>query len=384
MYGAYITTYLNKDLLSRIINENTTCVNLFVDVRSVAPAFFKEQQLKLVINDETNIDLYVRKTLLNFLKFVDFHIQLIAFELQRTPRIFFFSDIGQSEYHKQIDKSYKENRGSPIILTEEEYIRSKQLVNGLLEAFGNLISFIPGIFYLHLHYMESDFLPYYILKNFSFSKNEVFIIVSRDKDLAQCLALYPETSYQFFLDHKGQKTLLDAKSVVSYHFKVNTDKMYPPQLIALGLAIAGDNADNIIGIKQIGYKRFLSIIDHIESQNNIQWSLDNMQNLEYLLSSDVKKPTIKNLIEKIRQNRDLIEKNLKLVDFNIISSNLASSVVHQIHQSLKYNKILNENLIKQYVKQIKEVTDQSVYPYFIVQYLKFLAEKFKKGGSIEE
>jgi len=384
MYGAYITTYLNKDLLSRIINENTTCVNLFVDVRSVAPAFFKEQQLKLVINDETNIDLYVRKTLLNFLKFVDFHIQLIAFELQRTPRIFFFSDIGQSEYHKQIDKSYKENRGSPIILTEEEYIRSKQLVNGLLEAFGNLISFIPGIFYLHLHYMESDFLPYYILKNFSFSKNEVFIIVSRDKDLAQCLALYPETSYQFFLDHKGQKTLLDAKSVVSYHFKVNTDKMYPPQLIALGLAIAGDNADNIIGIKQIGYKRFLSIIDHIESQNNIQWSLDNMQNLEYLLSSDVKKPTIKNLIEKIRQNRDLIEKNLKLVDFNIISSSLASSVVHQIHQSLKYNKILNENLIKQYVKQIKEVTDQSVYPYFIVQYLKFLAEKFKKGGSIEE
>jgi len=384
MYGAYITTYLNKDLLSRIINENTACVNLFVDVRSVAPAFFKEQQLKLVINDETNIDLYVRKTLLNFLKFVDFHIQLIAFELQRTPRIFFFSDIGQSEYHKQIDKSYKENRGSPIILTEEEYIRSKQLVNGLLEAFGNLISFIPGIFYLHLHYMESDFLPYYILKNFSFSKNEVFIIVSRDKDLAQCLALYPETSYQFFLDHKGQKTLLDAKSVVSYHFKVNTDKMYPPQLIALGLAIAGDNADNIIGIKQIGYKRFLSIIDHVESQNNIQWSLDNMQNLEYLLSSDVKKPTIKNLIEKIRQNRDLIEKNLKLVDFNIISSNLASSVVHQIHQSLKYNKILNENLIKQYVKQIKEVTDQSVYPYFIVQYLKFLAEKFKKGGSIEE
>ena len=384
MYGAYITTYLNKDLLSRIINENTACVNLFVDVRSVAPAFFKEQQLKLVINDETNIDLYVRKTLLNFLKFVDFHIQLIAFELQRTPRIFFFSDIGQSEYHKQIDKSYKENRGSPIILTEEEYIRSKQLVNGLLEAFGNLISFIPGIFYLHLHYMESDFLPYYILKNFSFSKNEVFIIVSRDKDLAQCLALYPETSYQFFLDHKGQKTLLDAKSVVSYHFKVNTDKMYPPQLIALGLAIAGDNADNVIGVKQIGYKRFLSIIDHVESQNNIQWSLDNMQNLEYLLSSDVKKPTIKNLIEKIRQNRDLIEKNLKLVDFNIISSNLASSVVHQIHQSLKYNKILNENLIKQYVKQIKEVTDQSVYPYFIVQYLKFLAEKFKKGGSIEE
>jgi len=374
MNSAFITTYLNDDILNQIKTDKDQYINIFLDVRSLVPAFFNENVLKLIVNDQESMTLYIRKSIYNFFKYLDFHYHLCLEKHGLTPRFFFFSDSGESTFHKQIDKEYKSNRKqSFIILTEEEYYRSKQMVNGLLQTLANAFSFIPGVFYIHLNYLESDFVPYYILQNFNFNpENEIFIVKSRDKDLGQCLSIYPEKSFQVFRDSKRGLMILNHKQVISFHFlKTLEETNQPSQLVPLYLSIAGDSSDNVIGIKGIGYKKLHSLIE----EGNIQdWSLDNFENLEKLLSIKPTKKSNQTTLSKIQSNIDLVRKNLKLTDFKYLSDNLNAEFVIRINQCFKKEYELTKESIKQYAQQLKEVIDDNVYFYHLMTYLYGLLE----------
>jgi len=369
MNSAYITTYLNREILETIKHKDDIYINIFIDVRSLVPAFFNENVLKLVINDQESMELYVRKSIFNFFKYLDYHYHLCLEQFHLTPRFFFFSDSGESLFHKNIDKEYKANRKhSFIVLTEEEYYRSKQLVNGLLQTLANAFSFIPGVFYIHLNYLETDFIPYYILMNFNFDPNyELFIIKSRDKDLGQCLAIYPEKTFQVFRDSKRGLIALNHKQVITFHFlKTLDESKQPSQLVPLYLSIAGDSSDNVIGVKGIGYRKLYSLI---EEANDCNWSLDNFENLQMLLDIEPTKKANQTTLSKIQSNKDLVQKNLKLTDFKYLSENLNAEFVSKIHQCFKNQYELTKDSIKQYAKQLKEILDDNVYFYHLMSYL---------------
>jgi len=373
MSSAYIVTYMNEDQLQSIY-DNQKAINYFVDIRSVCPNFFDEKTMKFVVNDQESLELYIKKSLFNFMKYVDYHIGL-AIKYKLVPRFFFFSDVGESVFHKQINKDYKANRTqSFVILTEEEYKRSKMLVNGLLEAFGKILDYIPGCYHIHLHYLETDFIPYYVISKFAFQDNEIFVIKSRDKDLAQCLSLKPY-SYQLLMDRKQGKVLLDRQSVIEFHFNKQLKQgNLPPQLTSLFLAIAGDSSDNVIGVKGIGYKKVYSLLNSV----SIKWELDNFVNLHRLIAYDdslLEKKQDKTTLKLIKEHKDHIIQNLKLVDFKYLTDNLPSQFIQEINKELK--KILelkiDSTYIKQFVQEMKDYFGPDVYFYHIVKYLDSLS-----------
>ena len=357
MKAPFIITHFNRDLIKKVQKDHHKYINFFIDVRSVVPMFFDDKLTKLIINDASSMDIYIRSTLYNFFSYVDRHLYY-AMDQKLVPRFFFFSDQGESTYHKKIDKDYKANRShSFTVLSEEEYLRSKQLINGILMMFSRFISEIPGIYYIHLDYLESDFIPYYILSNYNFGRNDINIIKSRDKDLAQCLSLKPDT-YQYFIDRQG-KVILSDKDAINYHFKVKDDIHLPSNLVSLILAIAGDSADNVIGIKGIGYKKIVDFLYHCN--DIIDWSLDNFENLNKILDLDenqFSKKTHKTILSKLKENKDLIEKNLKLTDFKYLCENLP------LHHKLKIDQIIKRSdyplledfkHVSNFMNQLKEV-----------------------------
>ena len=371
MSSAYIITYVDEKFLSQF-KDKTKFVNFFIDIRSVCPQFFNDKLLKLIINDPESLDLFLRKSLFNFFKYIDYHMG-ISLKYGLTPRFFFFSDTGESQYHKQIDKDYKSNRRfASTILTEEEYIRSKQMVNGFIESFGKYVSNIPGIFHIHLHYFESDFMPYFIMTNYNFSQDELFIIKSRDKDLAQCLSLYPNV-YQLFLDTKQGKVYLSNFEAIEFHFnKKKESGILPAHLIPLFLSIAGDSSDNVIGIKGLGYKKVYSLLVNSNIHN---WSFDNFVNLTKLVEMDesiLNKKTDKTTLRLVREHTDIIRKNLRLTDFKILCDNLPSHIIETINKSFRHNKYFDSTNYKDFVAECKQLFDENTYFYNIVNYLKNL------------
>ena len=351
MVAAYIITYLNDEHVERIA-QRKDFLNLYIDVRSVTPNFFDEKQMKMIINDPESMEVYIVQSIYNFLKFVNYHISL-AFKFNLWPRFFFFCDIGESVFHKQINKDYKANRGSPIILSEDEYKRAKNLVNGFLQSIKRYFMEVPFLYYIFLEFIETDFIPYYIMKKFNFTDKDVHVIMSRDKDLAQCLDVRDD-AYQFFLDSRSGKTLLSEDDAVKFHFKTDIEGL-KPRWIPLILSIAGDASDNVIGIKGIGYKRAVKILDEYKDilENN------NFKNVDLICENQdkVSKSTQK-LVKSIEENRDLVVTNLKLTDFDYLVENLPSIHVEKINKILKHK--WDKRDFNDFISQINEVANTTV------------------------
>jgi 5'-3' exonuclease len=89
------------------------------------------------------------------------------------------------------------------------------------------------------------------------------------------------------------------------------------------MSIIGDSGDNVIGVNGIGSKRIYDIIDDLVKEVG---GIDNLRNnvindKSIFVPSLVETPNkyLKNIIEK-EESEKLVSKNLKLVDFEIISN----------------------------------------------------------------
>jgi len=368
MNAAFISLYADESMIQQF--EGRPYINYFIDVRSACPSFYDESMMKFIVNDESSCYLYLAKSLYNLLKYVDYHIGL-TLKYKSTPRFFFFSDTGVSQFHLQIDKDYKANRKhASVILTESEYKRSKQLQNALLLSFKRIITQVPGCFYIHLGYVETDFIPYYILSNFNFSDDEAFIIKSNDKDLAQVLSL--KTSiYQLLRHRKFGKVLLPSDKAIPFHMlkSLTETTKQPAHLIPIYLSIAGDSSDNIQGIRGVGYKTLHSLLETIDYH---EWTNDNFENLNILLNKA--KPKTKRsekILQLIQDNLGLVEKNLRLTDFKYMSEHISSTIVSDIHKAFKVTYKLSESDIRNFVSFVKQLTNNdNAYFYNIVQLMK--------------
>jgi hypothetical protein len=154
---------------------------------------------------------------------------------------------------------------------------------------------------INLEEYESDLVPHLILSNNMIDTNDntLCIILSSDKDLlqtcylgniVQCVNRYNEKDRQYTIN------IYNNENAIGYFHKSFERGLIDSKYIPLILSLSGDKSDNIDGIKGVGYAKAYNLI------------------IKHKLPNDIGPGTI--LPEIINEYRDLIIRNLNLIDFN--------------------------------------------------------------------
>lgn len=271
-YNLYVKSNIKYELVYNILNtQNKTDILFHIDLQSVCKGLYNKNNIFNEINYYVNnnkpsnqlVDEY--RDYLNLLhkKFKKFN-----------PKFITFYDDGQNSQNLSIQSSYKSGRSSlaDIIDNDEELYLFKQLKKRYFTEIETRCSIKNhGVVY-YLKEYESDLIPYYVIKNNLYKSNEpttLNVVISNDKDLLQCCQFINTIQFtnRFMPSQTGNKRLLiecwDDINAIEYIYKKFKRGALTSKYISLILAIAGDKADGINGLKGIGNKKAIDLImDH--------------------------------------------------------------------------------------------------------------------------
>ncbi|MDR2735926.1 MAG: hypothetical protein LBB20_03810 [Puniceicoccales bacterium] len=259
---------------------------------------------------------------IGFIKIVE---KLKKTESPNAIAIFF--DSAGPNYRKSLSSVYKANRKD----TPQELLVQIPLIKELCTAFGYSIHECPGA--------EADDVIASAVKKYGTDANEV-LIVSNDKDLAQCVSK-SKNVYLMISNHNkiGDYTKLDETGVLK-KFGVT-----PSQIIDY-LALVGDSCDNIRGVDSIGPRTAARLLSEY---GTIDLMFDNIncvtpkRVMEQLLMSGVIIQLNKKIISLDETACDVelfhgIQKNLDAIDALIRKFSLKSlsCYVESTQQNLNF------------------------------------------------
>ena len=101
-----------------------------------------------------------------------------------------FSESGDSLYHKKIDSNYKnlrkQSKLKAVSYNQNLLDNASTIIDYNIKTLEKVLNNINDVYYIHLDYLEADFIPQYIMNTFSLNTdNNLNIILSNDKDLGQ-------------------------------------------------------------------------------------------------------------------------------------------------------------------------------------------------------
>jgi len=299
-------------------------ITLFIDLKSCMQSLYQEWAVRYIIDQSRGTRQVDCSMFGSLLEFISWH-KNYAKKRGLGISFFVFLESGKSGYHTNIEPRYKANRK----LTDFFGLDSdtKELFFNVMDKNYNVIEKVcnklPDVTCIRLRYLEADFIPWYTVKNLNvMDEDQVGVIYSTDKDMLQCLD--DGKMYQFYRHYKNHK-ILSGKDVFDHYFKDTLEWNYDPEYIALILAIVGDTADGIEGIKGIGDKTIKKVLPEIiESCGSMEDICKKVLNKEKLfenLGTNKNKP-----LEKIAANEDIVTRNLKLTSYRILSDHVSNSI----------------------------------------------------------
>jgi 5'-3' exonuclease len=205
-----------------------------------------------------------------------------------TPVIIPFGEYGDSSYHRKLNEKYKDHRyeksmlecGEELLDASRTYTTDElKNINWIFSTPGtNICSIISENLEfdaaVHLiktripeHKFESPYGTSYTRKYFN-------IILSKDKDFAQCL---DENTIQIIKKSKGEYRLIDESNSPVELMKMKPHHTVSAKYMNLALAMIGDASDGYPGIKGCGevltgdfLTKFGSVLDKIPAKNNFK------------------------------------------------------------------------------------------------------------------
>lgn len=353
----------------RALNTNSeTNIRLFVDLRNAITIFHDEAQAQMQLKDTTFMITEIVKDILGF---IDYMYEIVPFKLEFN----FFWEVGRSEYHKKINKNYKSKRGnSYLILSPDDVTKLKDINIIAFLIWEEVAKHIHNVRCYKLNYFEADFIPHYIINKLDLSNENKFkldntynYIFSTDKDLGQTINnpktfqvkkiwdQVPEYNVEgkYIGTKRGRATKIVDYLTVNNEILKDYELKFPPasNYIVTLLALVGDDADEIVGLRGISYKKAVEMLElmewkkvsefmeHWESYDSFYEHVKNKmpENLEIKLYNDeqerlgkarrkkFKEPfgvTFERAFKIILDDRIPIEDNLKQIDFDIIQKNI--------------------------------------------------------------
>lgn len=258
-----ITAYPPDELADLIKRKNYKRIKVYGDLKNISTGLFVEEVVKEIVeNTEINqmTDTNIFQSTLYFCAWWRYY----GLKYNVPCDIYISTDVGASCYHKSINKKYKYRRAitpTPLSDYQEQLSQIRTINTEMLER---TLCKIPNVHLFYLKFLESDFVPYYLItRKFKDESDTLHIICSSDKDMYQILSL--ENTVQIY-KNRGTKYMIDKNTCLvnytknakgSVNSQINTqsnidsfDINYIPMLMAL----VGDVGDDVPGIKGVGPK----------------------------------------------------------------------------------------------------------------------------------
>ena len=276
-----------------------------------------------------------------------------------TNFIIFF-ETGQSYYHKNIDSRYKISRRIDDLYGIDK--KDRDLFFSVLQANFQLVekacNKMPGVWAMRLPNLEADFIPYYVLTRNLINKEGMGnVIYSNDHDLWQCLS-----EHTFIFSKAGKtKKLVKAGNNLSNLFKTETN--IPDEYLPLAMSVIGDTGDDVIGVPNIGPKRFLQCADQLLSMtgtmDEVYNRVANRGTVFETIPPTIVNKFLRTIVEDEVKN-GTITKNLKLVSFELISRALENpNTTEMIDKRKLIEKIFNSERETTTAKSMKKALEMA-------------------------
>lgn len=315
--SSIISYYPTYGILDELLSYgNYDKMNIFIDFRNVMGTLYMEHAVINIVENSmgSHIDTSIFSSLISFLSF---H-KIYGIKRNIDINYYIFYETGESFYHTNIDKRYKQGRkkdqlyGLDKVKRDRFYeVIQKNLM--LVEKAGNKI---PNTNVIRVPNLEADFVPYYLMKNnlVDNNNNVCNVTYSSDHDMYQNVS---PNSFVFFRHYKSKK-IVKADTIVKTYLKADRD--YPDNYLPLIMAIMGDNGDDVFGIKGIGAKTVLKIIDEVVHMvGGIETLNDNVFNgNDIFVNSQQNANKHINKIISAENKEKTISNNLKLVSYELI------------------------------------------------------------------
>ncbi len=162
-------------------------------------------------------------------------------------------DKGKTFRHEKYP-DYKGGRGETPLELIEQFPKARELVEAM------------GIKYYEIDNYEADDIIGTFAKKCNNNKNYDAVVISSDKDLLQLIT-----------DEVEVKLLKPVGSIRMTHQEfINTYGIEPPRMVDLK-ALMGDSSDNIPGVKGIGEKTALTLLQEYKTLDNVYENIDNIK-----------------------------------------------------------------------------------------------------------
>ena len=293
-----------------------THMNLFIDLKNILQSLYQSETVKSIVESSLQSKKFDSSIFTNLLNFLIYN-KKYALKRNITVDFFVFFEVGRSFYHENISPSYKYSRKIDNLygLDKEHKDYYTTILQNNYDLIDKVINKIPNTYSIRLERFEADFIPYYLIRNEYLLENSANIIFSSDHDLLQCLEL-PGNNF-VLRKTKLNKKIIRRGDAVREHLKC--EETYPDNYLSLFMSIIGDGGDDVDGIAGLGPKRTKDIINEIVACGG---SIEEIRK-NTLIGNKLFKPCQKNIqnknMIKVIDNEAIISRNLKLVDFEVIS-----------------------------------------------------------------
>lgn len=320
-------------------------VFIFVDFNNMIKGLYYPQMIELILNYINTNNGNFPSILIN--EWVALQNYLESYAESRSITKFhtiYFSEGGQSYYHKNLHKDYKKHRKNALfslppslVSNFNSYETINELIRGFLVSSWKWIELLSkefNILSIRLENLDADFIPELLLRQFNIYKDDaVYIILSSDGDMVQTLDIADNIyiydgntiiSDQNWLNSKkyleptvkkkNNTTNKDNDDEIDAPIILNENKIrdITPDKIILFKAIVGDTSDDIPGLKGIGIKTFFNKFIELIPNNIRADDLENVEKICFERRADNK------VCGRITDNYEEFKKMIKLVSFKML------------------------------------------------------------------
>ena len=364
-----ISSYPPQDPFRKSLKKvNPTLLRVFVDLKNIQTGLYINDIVEEIVNRSETYNIVDCNMIQSLMAYCGWW-KKFAKDMEIPCEIYISSDVGDSWYHKGINKKYKARRLQAQVLMPDYYDKLPE-IRQKNELMGEVIfNKLPDIYYHYLKFLESDFMHYWLIsRGLEKVEGAVNIICSNDKDMYQSLTL-PRT-VQFF-KVRGKHSLVTQHNCMQFYCKSgkkspkaqmkteNMIKKLNKEFIVAIMALVGDLSDDVPGIKGLGNMAALQLMtdeDFIEEYIGTPDELnDRVSNDEsFFKKLDITDKYGKKCKEAL-ENHQVVTDAYKMISFEMLSRWLESG---NHTEKLKRTNYINDILSK---KEIKPISDHAVF-----------------------
>ena len=358
LLGTYIIgTVPSYETLDSICKDKEE-VFFFIDFNNNIQGLYYPEMLQLILQEISSNNGVFPSILINEWMILQNYFESYA-QSRKIDKfhVIYFSEGGQSYYHKNIYKDYKKGRSNAIFALPpsitnnyKSYDDISELIRGFLVSSWKWIEILSrkaNILSIRLENLDADFIPELLLRQFNiYNDKAVYLIMSSDGDMLQTLDIADNV---YIYDHNTNNIITDKNWVNSKRYfdpdrkKQNENvevlqenhvvKDISPDKVILFKALVGDSSDHIPGIKGVGIKSFFNSFIELIPNDIRSDDIDNILKICAQYKSDNR------VCKKIISNPEEFIKMIKLVSFKKVIEWLQQNI--QRYSTIK--KIIDEN-----------------------------------------